>query len=292
MVFRAALLYKKSGPALAAARRVQNPSISAVIDASIADVLIVDDDAEGRERLLERIQQLGFVAVAAPDGVEGLRLARERSPRLILLDLEMPVMNGWQFLERRRVDPAIARIPVVVLTIGDAPVAPREDVQGQLEKPIVEHQLLLALQAFLPPAEAARPTAGAAPAFATILLVEDDDDTQASLAELLEEQGYRVLRASNGRGAEALLQSQARPDCIVLDLWMPVMDGWSFAARLQRLEGFAIPIVVITAAGPHWGYPVPVAQVMRKPLEARAFLDLIQKTLATTAAGLRSSSPA
>jgi CheY-like chemotaxis protein len=272
---------------------VQNPPISAVIDASIADVLIVEDDAEGRERLLERIQQAGLVAVAAPDGVEGLRLARERSPRLILLDLEMPVMNGWQFLERRRVDPALARIPVVVLTIGDAPVAPREDVQGQLEKPIVEQLLLLALQAFLPPpAATARPPAGAAPAVPTILLVEDDEDTQASLAELLEEQGYRVLRASNGRGAEALLRSEGRPDCVVLDLWMPVMDGWSFAARLQGLEGPAVPIVVITAAGPHWGYPVPVAQVMRKPPDAQAFLALIRKMLATTAAGLRSSSPA
>jgi CheY-like chemotaxis protein len=165
-------------------------------------------------------------------------------------------------------------------------------VQGQLEKPIVEQQLLLALQTFLPPPAAARPPAAAAPAVSTILLVEDDDDTQASLSELLEEQGYRVLRASNGHEAEALLRSEGRPDCVVLDLWMPVMDGWSFAARLQRLEGPAVPIVVITAAGPHWGYPVPVAQVMRKPPDAQAFLALIRTMVATTAAGLRSSSPA
>jgi len=102
-------LYKTSGSALAAARRVQ--TISAEIDASIADVLIVEDEVEGREHLLERIQQAGFVAIAAADGVEGLRLARERAPRLILLDLEMPVMNGWQFLDRRRAAGSTPTLP-------------------------------------------------------------------------------------------------------------------------------------------------------------------------------------
>jgi CheY-like chemotaxis protein len=259
---------------------VPDPATSAEFDASIADVLIIEDETASRERLLELIQQLGYVAIAAADGVEGLRLARERSPRLILLDLEMPVMNGWQFLERRRMDPSLSRIPVVVLTIGGTPVSPPQDVQGQLDKPVLEQPLLAALRRFLP-----------RPAAETILVVEDDDDTQASISELLEEYGYRVLRASDGGAAEAILRSERRPDCIVLDLWMPVMDGWSFAARLQQLDGPAIPTVVITAAGPHWGYPVPAAQVMRKPLDPAAFLDLIRRTLAS-AAPARSSSPA
>jgi CheY-like chemotaxis protein len=286
-------LYKTSGIALATVRGVQAPPISVEIDASIVDALIVEDDADSRERLLELIQQHGFVAIAAADGVEGLRLTRERSPRLILLDLEMPVMNGWQFLERRRMDPSLSQIPVVALTVEGAPMALREDVQGQLEKPIVEQQLLMALHAFLAaPGPGRQAPAGSDPAAVTILLVEDDADTQASISELLAEHGYRVLRASNGSEAEGFLQAEGRPDCVVLDLWMPVMDGWRFAARLKRLEGPAIPTVVITAAGPHWGYPVPVAQVMRKPLDAWAFLTLIEKMLPSTSAGSRSSSPA
>ena len=81
---------------------VRAQSASTEIDASTPDVLIIEDDTDTRESLLELVQQLGFVAVAAPDGVEGLLLARERSPRRSSLDLEMPVMNGRQFLQRRR----------------------------------------------------------------------------------------------------------------------------------------------------------------------------------------------
>ena len=63
------------------------------LDASVLDVLVVDDDATTREGLLERLQQLGLVAIAAADGSEALPLARDRAPRLILLDLQMPVLN-------------------------------------------------------------------------------------------------------------------------------------------------------------------------------------------------------
>jgi CheY-like chemotaxis protein len=254
--------------------RVPDQPASAELDASTADVLVVEDDTDSRESLLELVQQMGFVAVAAADGVEALSLARERAPRLILLDLKMPVMNGWQFLDRRRLDPLLSRIPVVIVSSEGADMVGRDDVQGRLGKPFVESTLLATLQGFL-----SRP----APREATILVVEDDDDTRTEISELLEEQGYRVVSANNGGEAESVLRSQARPQCIVLDLWMPLMDGWTFASRLKRLGGPPIPTVVITAAGPHWGYPVPPAQVMRKPLDTGAFLAVVKKALATSA---------
>ena len=261
---------------------VRAQSASAEIDASTPDVLIIEDDTDTRESLLDVVQQLGFVAVAAPDGVEGLLLARERSPRLILLDLEMPVMNGRQFLQRRREAAALAAIPVVIVSSGGADLVGREDVQGRLEKPVDDQRLEAVLRKFCPSAPATAPT---------VLVVEDDDDTRASISELLEDQGYRVARASNGAEAEAQLVAGMRPDCIVLDLWMPTMDGWTFAARLQRLEGPPIPTVVITAAGPHWGYPVPLARVMTKPLHVETLLALIGQ-LVTTSAASRYGRPA
>jgi len=270
---------------------VRIPPASVELDASTAEVLVVEDDDDSRESLLELVQQLGFVAIAAADGVEALELARERTPRLILLDLMMPVMNGWQFLERRRADGALSMIPVVVVSSVGEELEGAGDVQGRLEKPINPEQLLAALRSFLPDPAIAEGTPLVEPGHgdSTILVVEDDDDTRASVAELLEEHGYRVLRANNGREAERYLQSRARPDCIVLDLWMPQMDGWTFAARLQRLEGPPIPTVVITAAGPHWGYPVPLARVHGKPLHTETFLALIRTVLAGAPATSRSS---
>jgi CheY-like chemotaxis protein len=120
------------------------------------DVLVIDDDEDVRWAMLELLQLLGFVAVGAANGVEGLRLARERRPRLILLDLRMPVMNGWQFLERRRKSATLARIPVAVVTAEPTGTPLEPDVQALLRKPIGEEELRAALDQlmFVPRSEA------------------------------------------------------------------------------------------------------------------------------------------
>lgn len=109
----------------------------------------------------------------------------------------------------------------------------------------------------------------------TILLVEDDEETRESLRELLEEHGYLVLHGKNGQEAQERLRESPRPDCILLDLWMPGKDGWTFASELKEGGLGDVPVVVITAAEPHWGYPAPPAQVMRKPLDKDRLLRLV-----------------
>ena len=114
-------------------------------DASSADVLVIDDDEDVRWALLELLQLLGFVAVGASNGAEGLRLAGERAPRLILLDLRMPIMNGWQFLQHRRQSPKLSSIPVAVVTAEPSGTLVDPDVQALLSKPIGEEELREAL---------------------------------------------------------------------------------------------------------------------------------------------------
>jgi CheY-like chemotaxis protein len=83
-----------------------------------------------------------------------------------------------------------------------------------------------------------------------VLIVEDDDAICSSLGEALEEEGFDVETAANGRDALELLRTGKTPSAIVLDLMMPVMDGWDF--RHEQLRDPAlrdIPIVVVTAAG-------------------------------------------
>jgi len=109
----------------------------------------------------------------------------------------------------------------------------------------------------------------------TILLVEDDEETSESLRELLEEHGYRVVQGKNGQDAQEKLRGSARPDCILLDLWMPGKDGWTFASELKDGGLADVPIVVITAAEPHWGYPTPPGRVLRKPLDKDRLLRLV-----------------
>jgi len=104
-----------------------------------ARVLLVEDESLLRESLAELIRRAGFEVVVATDGQEALdHLHRGLQPRLILLDLVMPRMSGWQFREQQLRDPALAGIPLVVITgIGDAAVkARRLGAEHGLEKPL------------------------------------------------------------------------------------------------------------------------------------------------------------
>jgi CheY-like chemotaxis protein len=83
-------------------------------------ILIVDDDIDIRELLAETLEALGFSCVTAENGLSALELARSMPapPSVILLDLMMPVMDGYGFLDERRNDPGLAGIPVAIVTAG------------------------------------------------------------------------------------------------------------------------------------------------------------------------------
>ncbi|HYO51868.1 response regulator [Archangium sp.] len=85
----------------------------------------------------------------------------------------------------------------------------------------------------------------------TILVVDDDSDIRGSVADALEEEGYRVVCASNGKDALHLLRDERlRPDLILLDMMMPEMDGWAFRGEQRKdAELASIPVVVFTAYG-------------------------------------------
>lgn len=83
---------------------------------------------------------------------------------------------------------------------------------------------------------------------ARILVVEDDSAVRETVVELLEEEGYSVAEASNGAEALQVLASGAAPGLIVLDLMMPVMDGWTFRAEMRRDPRLAqVPVLVMSA---------------------------------------------
>jgi CheY-like chemotaxis protein len=108
-----------------------------------------------------------------------------------------------------------------------------------------------------------------------ILLVEDDDDLRDAVAESLEDEGYRVESAIHGADALAKLNSGARPDVILLDLMMPVMDGWQFrAAQLAHPEHAHIPVIVITAAG-SLKKQIDARQIIRKPFAPEELLRAV-----------------
>jgi CheY-like chemotaxis protein len=115
---------------------------------------------------------------------------------------------------------------------------------------------------------------------ATILIVEDDEDLQAALAEALEDEGYRVRAAPNGLEALAkLLGDKERPNLIVLDLMMPLMNGWQFLDERIRYPSLSqIPVLVLTASSD--ARPNQAAAVLRKPIQPLKFFEAVRKTMA------------
>ncbi len=100
-----------------------------------------------------------------------------------------------------------------------------------------------------------------------LLIVDDDDSIRETLSEILEEEGYVVYRAADGREALAILRAGAPVSVVLLDIMMPVMDGPTF--RQEQLADAAlrhIPVLVMTAAGPQAAARVPAAAVLHKPL--------------------------
>ena len=106
-------------------------------------VLIVEDDVELRDMMAELLTLEGFVATAVANGREALEyLGKGNRPDIILLDLMMPVMDGWEFRRKQQSDPALAAVPVVVLSALDHRRAAEVDAVAFLKKPLDFDRLL------------------------------------------------------------------------------------------------------------------------------------------------------
>lgn len=111
-----------------------------------------------------------------------------------------------------------------------------------------------------------------------ILVVEDDKDLRDTLCQALELEGYTAVAAENGQVALRHLAAGSRPCLILLDLMMPVMDGWAFAREQSQDPALAdLPICVITAVGTSRPIPSDAVAVVRKPFKLKDLLDVVQQ---------------
>ncbi|WLT31222.1 response regulator [Geothrix sp. PMB-07] len=200
-------------------------------------ILLIDDDPFLLNALTRLLMLDGHQVVAAHDGIEGLRLAAEIHPGLILLDVTMPQVDGWTVLKALKADPALAEIPVVMLTIlEEVEKGLALGASDYLFKPIDHAHLSGALKRFRLEHAPGR-----------VLVVDDDVESQQLLQRSLLAEGWDSWPALDGRAALDQLRLE-RPSLILLDLLMPGMDGFSFLAEKQQHPAWgAIPVIVVTA---------------------------------------------
>ncbi len=109
-----------------------------------------------------------------------------------------------------------------------------------------------------------------------ILIIDDDDDLRDALGELLAGKGYHVKTAANGREALSLLADDPNPCVVLLDLVMPVMDGWQFLSTVQSDPALAqLPVVIVSAhAGTH--APAGSRSILRKPFQLEELYQVVE----------------
>jgi signal transduction histidine kinase/DNA-binding response OmpR family regulator len=200
-------------------------------------ILVIDDDPNSRELLLRTLESDGHLVVTAAGGGEGLELARSLKPSLITLDIMMPGMDGWAVLRALKDVPELQEIPVIMVSIaGDEDLGYTLGAVQSLTKPVDRQALLQIVKQY-----ASVPGGGHA------LIVEDDESTRSMLRRALSDAGWEAAEAENGAVALDRVSEQI-PDLILLDLIMPVMDGFEFVLALrQQEENRSIPIIVVTA---------------------------------------------
>jgi CheY-like chemotaxis protein len=122
-----------------------------------------------------------------------------------------------------------------------------------------------------------------------VLVVDDDGDFRESLSEALEIAGYAATGVANGAEAMATLQSGVHIDLILLDLLMPVMNGWQFCKAKQDEPAFAaIPVIAMSAAvskDPKSPYYLDVEDHLAKPIEIEQLLTIMRSHAAPSIAG-------
>ncbi len=210
---------------------------------SIADgdrvVLIVEDDAELARTELEIARERGFKGIVALRGDSGLALAREFKPDAIILDLALPVMDGWTVLDHLKHHPETRHIPVHIVSEGDGRhSALRAGAVAFLQKPITDEgleQTFADIQSFIDRG------------VKNLLVVEDDASQRQAIVELVGS-GEDVQVTAVGSSEEALDQlERTRVDCMVLDLKLPDMTGFALLEKLKEDERFStIPVIVYT----------------------------------------------
>jgi CheY-like chemotaxis protein len=121
-------------------------------DASGRNILVVDDDAALRNTLVEVLEEEGYRATSACNGMEALEMLRTlpAPPTLILLDMMMPVMDGWAFRAEQRRDPQLSEIPVVIFSAQGSvkEMASQVSASAYLKKPLLFKELLETIEKF------------------------------------------------------------------------------------------------------------------------------------------------
>ena len=248
------------------------PVRSLEVDPTKRLVISIDDDPDVLSLIAQEIEDEGYQVIGVTRAIHGIEKAKELGPIAITLDIMMPGMDGWEAIARLKEDTKTRHIPIVVMSIiDDRQLGYRLGADEYLVKPVDKESLLSALEKVQ--------AAGK-----QVLVVDDDPVVLDLCRQLLEEDGWTVTSAGNGEIALSMMVSQT-PDVILLDLMMPVMDGFTMLYHLRQDESTKdLPVIVLTAKDLTQKEEEELRRntvqvIEKRGLEKQLFMDELRKSL-------------
>ncbi len=238
--------------------------IEEVVEKTIKDLLLVEDNARQRLGIVNLIADTDVNIVEVGSGAEAMAALAAGDFDCMVLDLGLPDMTGFDLLNRMGAQKDICRPPVIVYTGKDLTREEEMELRKHAESIIIkgvrsEERLLDETALFLHKTVSTMPSPRKEVIInlhdrdsmfigKTILLVDDDMRNLFALSKILSERGINVIKAEDGRKALGTLEKNADIDLVLLDIMMPVMDGYETAKAIRKQPRFKdLPIITLTA---------------------------------------------
>jgi DNA-binding response OmpR family regulator len=208
-------------------------------------ILVVDDSKGARMVIHKELQSAGFNVYLAENGRDALVKAQKLTPDIITMDIEMPVMDGFEACRALKENASTVDIPVIVISShAEAKIRERGFEVGAVEffsKPFKAGRLADYVNMLLETKKIRK--------YEKILVLEDCNITRHIFKHIFGKNGYNVYTAANVAEAMELLP-KCGPDIIVTDCYLPDKDGYEFAREVKKMEAYRhVPIIMVTGAG-------------------------------------------
>jgi two-component system, cell cycle response regulator len=259
-----------------------------------ARILVIEDNPASLDLMVYLLEAFGYTALRARDGLQGIAVARDEKPDLILCDIQLPAADGHEVCRQLKSDIRMRSVPLLAVTayamVGDREKLLAEGFNGYISKPIQPQIFIEQIGPFLPrplmpqqkmPSPEAS-TARPATEYKGKILVVDNSLPNLSLSRsILEPFGYEVITAESVAEALAFLRDD-KPDWILSDVHMPQEDGFDFVRRVKAdPENSNIPFIFISST--LWGsrerdlgLSLGAARFITRPIEPEALIAEIE----------------
>jgi CheY-like chemotaxis protein len=201
-------------------------------------ILAIDDDPQVIGLYERYLHPQGYMVVPLSDPARAIERVKQIKPFAVTLDIMMPGIDGWQILDNLKNDPDTRNIPVIICSIiEDLKKGFNLGATDYLVKPILEDDLVNALDRL-----------NADGSIRDVLVIDDDPDDLRLIEKILTDDGrYNAILAEGGRMGWDIISSGKPPHAVILDLFMPEIDGFKILENMQASQELRdIPVIVIS----------------------------------------------